>query len=173
MVFADMFLIFPRAFCISRYDGEDRCPSPVSHRAPPRVWEVWAKPCSKAQQSLPPSVPDVGFEQSPQLQGGLAVEPQLTALAILCLLTKQHPDQYGRRQHSIVLRLLGHYRPTRAADHLTRAAGPPPGTVHRHLTRRRQTAEDTRDMTDNLTSAVQFHDGATTEYVSHLPSWIA
>jgi hypothetical protein len=36
----------------------------------------------------------------------LAVEPQLTAIAILGRLSERHPDQFGKPQHSIVQRLL-------------------------------------------------------------------
>ncbi len=57
------------------------------------------------------------------IEGWLAAEPQLTALAILGRLTERHPDQFGPQQHSIVQRLLRVLR-TRAAQQII--AGQPP-----------------------------------------------
>jgi hypothetical protein len=40
------------------------------------------------------------------IEGWLAAEPQLTAIAIVGRLAELHPDQFGKKQHSIVQRLL-------------------------------------------------------------------
>ncbi len=40
------------------------------------------------------------------IAGWLAIEPQLTAIAIVGRLADLHPDQFGKKQHSIVQRLL-------------------------------------------------------------------
>jgi hypothetical protein len=40
------------------------------------------------------------------IEGWLAAEPQLTAIAIVDRLTDLHPDLFGKKQHSIVQRLL-------------------------------------------------------------------
>ncbi|WP_354053418.1 DDE-type integrase/transposase/recombinase [Bradyrhizobium sp. LB12.1] len=40
------------------------------------------------------------------IEGWLATQPQLTALAIVGRLSEKHPEQFGTRQHSIVQRLL-------------------------------------------------------------------
>jgi hypothetical protein len=40
------------------------------------------------------------------IKGRLAAEPQLTAIAIVGHLAELHPDQFAKKQHSIVQRLL-------------------------------------------------------------------
>ncbi|KRQ88653.1 hypothetical protein CQ10_38055 [Bradyrhizobium valentinum] len=40
------------------------------------------------------------------IEGWLAAQPQLTALAIVGRLSEKHPEEFGTRQHSIVQRLL-------------------------------------------------------------------
>ena len=40
------------------------------------------------------------------IEGWLAAQPQLTALAIAGRLSERYPEQFGTRQHSIVQRLL-------------------------------------------------------------------
>jgi hypothetical protein len=40
------------------------------------------------------------------IEGWLAAEPQLTAIAIVGRLADLHPDRFGKEQHSIVQRLL-------------------------------------------------------------------
>ena len=40
------------------------------------------------------------------IEGWLAAEPRLTAIAIVGRLAELHPDQFGNKQHSIVQRLL-------------------------------------------------------------------
>jgi hypothetical protein len=64
------------------------------------------------------------------IEGWLAAEPQLTALAILGRLTERHPNQFGPRQHSIVQRLLRALR-AKAAQQIITAQPPtrPPGAV--------------------------------------------
>jgi hypothetical protein len=48
------------------------------------------------------------------IEGWLAAEPQLTAIAIVGRLAKRHPDQFGKKQHSIVQRMLRALRKTAA-----------------------------------------------------------
>ena len=70
------------------------------------------------------------------IEGWLAAEPQLTAIAIVGRLADLHPDQFGKKQHSIVQRLLRALRKG-AAHRLIAAAtveghengGQPPGAV--------------------------------------------
>ena len=50
------------------------------------------------------------------IEGWLIEEPQLTALAIVCL-SEKYPDEFGTRQHSIVQRLLRALR-RKAAEQL-------------------------------------------------------
>ncbi|MCP1742618.1 hypothetical protein ACVMGC_001721 [Bradyrhizobium barranii subsp. barranii] len=70
------------------------------------------------------------------IEGWLAEQPQLTALAIVSRLNEKHPEEFGTRQHSIVQRLLRALR-RRAAQQLvaeeplgdTPTAAPSPGVV--------------------------------------------
>jgi hypothetical protein len=70
------------------------------------------------------------------IEGWLVAEPQLTAIAIVGRLAELHPDQFGKKQHSIVQRLLRALRKS-AAHRLIAAAtaeghengGQPPGAV--------------------------------------------
>src|SRR4029077_20230926 len=70
------------------------------------------------------------------IEGWLAEQPQLTALAIVGRLSENHPEEFGTRQHSIVQRLLRALR-RKAAGQLvaeeprgdTPAAAPSPGVV--------------------------------------------
>jgi hypothetical protein len=48
------------------------------------------------------------------IEGWLAAEPQLTAIAIVGRLTERHPERFGKKQHSIVQRLLRALRKTAA-----------------------------------------------------------
>jgi hypothetical protein len=48
------------------------------------------------------------------IEGWLAAEPQLTDIAIVGRLADLHPDQFGKKQHSIVQRLLGALRKSAA-----------------------------------------------------------
>ncbi|UFX42760.1 hypothetical protein HAP47_0026450 [Bradyrhizobium sp. 41S5] len=56
------------------------------------------------------------------IEGWLAEQPQLTALAIVGRLSEKYPEEFGKRQHSIVQRLLRALR-RRAAEQLV-AQGP-------------------------------------------------
>ena len=70
------------------------------------------------------------------IEGWLAEQPQLTALAIVGRLSENHPEEFGTRQHSIVQRLLRALR-RKAAEQLvaeeplsdTPTAAPSPGVV--------------------------------------------
>src|ERR1700736_1730419 len=70
------------------------------------------------------------------IEGWLAAQPQLTALAIVGRLSERYPEQFGTRQHSIVQRLLRALR-RKAAEQLvaqeplgdTTTAAPWPGAV--------------------------------------------
>ena len=70
------------------------------------------------------------------IEGWLAEQPQLTALAIVGRLSENHPKEFGTRQHSIVQRLLRALR-RKAAEQLvakeplrdTPTAVPSPGVV--------------------------------------------
>ncbi len=59
------------------------------------------------------------------IEDWLAAEPQLTALAIVFRLSARHPQQFGRRQHSIVHRLLKALR-KKAAEKLIAQEPPCP-----------------------------------------------
>jgi hypothetical protein len=66
----------------------------------------------------------------------LVAEPQLTAIAIVGRLADLHPDQFGKKQHSIVQRLLRALRNSAAQRLIVETvadghenAGRPPGTV--------------------------------------------
>ena len=51
------------------------------------------------------------------IEGWLATQPQLTALAIVGRLSEKYPEEFGTRQHSIVQRLLRALR-RKAAEQL-------------------------------------------------------
>ena len=55
------------------------------------------------------------------IEDWLAAEPQLTALAIVGRLSERHPHQFGKKQHSIVQRLLKALR-KKAAEKLVAEA---------------------------------------------------
>jgi hypothetical protein len=57
------------------------------------------------------------------IEGWLAAEPQLTALAIVARLSERHPEQFCKRQHSIVQRLLKALR-RKAAERLMAQMAP-------------------------------------------------
>jgi len=56
------------------------------------------------------------------IAGWLAAEPQLTAIAIVTRLAERHPDQFDRKQRSIVQRLLRALRKTVAQRLIAEAA---------------------------------------------------
>src|SRR5215208_494058 len=70
--------------------GEPR----ATHRRPKRRYKKRVRMASKLD---PPMA---------LIKGWLAAEPQLTAIAIIGRLADLHPDQLGKKQHSIVQRLL-------------------------------------------------------------------
>jgi hypothetical protein len=70
------------------------------------------------------------------IAGWLASEPQLTAIAIVGRLVERHPDQFGKKQHSIVQRLLRALRKSAAERSIVETAADgyenlarPPGAV--------------------------------------------
>jgi hypothetical protein len=70
------------------------------------------------------------------IEDWLAIEPQLTAIAIVARLAERHPDQFGKKQHSTVQRLLRTLRKSAAQRLIAETvadgrenAGRPPGAV--------------------------------------------
>ena len=59
------------------------------------------------------------------IEGWLAAQPQLTALAIVGRLSEKYPEEFGTRQHSIVQRLLRALR-KKAAEKLIAQEPPCP-----------------------------------------------
>ena len=57
------------------------------------------------------------------IEGWLAAEPQLTALAIVGRLSERHPRQFGKKQHSIVQRLIKALRRKAAEKVVAETAG--------------------------------------------------
>jgi hypothetical protein len=100
--------------------GEPR----ATHRRPRRPYKTRVRMPSKLD-------PHIGT-----IEGWLAAQPQLTALAIVGRLSEKYPEQFGTRQHSIVQRLLRALR-RKAAEQLvaqeppgdTTTAAPWPGSV--------------------------------------------
>jgi hypothetical protein len=100
--------------------GEPR----ATHRSPKRPYKTRVRMPSKLD-------PHVAI-----IEHWLAVEPQLTALAIVGRLSEKHPEQFGTKQHSTVQRLLKALR-KKAAEKLiaqepprpAMTAVPLPGTV--------------------------------------------
>ncbi len=78
--------------------GEPR----ATHRLPKRRYKKRVRMPSKLDPYLM------------MIEGWLATEPQLTAIAIVGRLAERHPDQFGKKQHSIVQRLLRALRTTSA-----------------------------------------------------------
>jgi hypothetical protein len=77
----------------------------ATHRRPHRPYKTRVRMPSK----LDPHVATI--------EDWLAVQPELTALTIVCRLSEKHPEQFGTRQHSIVQRLLRALR-RKAAEQL-------------------------------------------------------
>jgi len=80
----------------------------ATHRRPKRPYKTRVRMPSK----LDPHVATI--------EDWLAVEPQLTALAIAGRLSKKQPEQFGTKQHSIVQRLLRARRKKAAGNSLLR-----------------------------------------------------
>jgi hypothetical protein len=66
----------------------------ATHRRPKRRYKTRVRMPSKLDPHLP------------MIENWLAAEPQLTALAIVSWLSDRYPEQFGKKQHSIVQRLL-------------------------------------------------------------------
>jgi hypothetical protein len=66
----------------------------ATHRRPKRRYKTRVRMPSKLDPHLA------------TIQSWLAAEPQLTALAIVSRLSDKYPEQFGKKQHSIVQRLL-------------------------------------------------------------------
>ena len=102
--------------------GEPR----ATHRRPKRHYKKRVRMPSKLD-------PHVAL-----IEGWLAAEPQLTAIAIIGRLADLHPDQFDKKQHSIVQRLLRAWRRTAAqrliaetaADGYENVAQPQIGRAH-------------------------------------------
>jgi Integrase core domain len=96
----------------------------ATHRRPKRRYKTRVRMPSK----LDPHVATI--------EGWLAVEPQLTALAIVGRLSERHSEQFGTKQHSTVQRLLKALRKKAAEKliaqeppRLAMTTAPPPGAV--------------------------------------------
>jgi hypothetical protein len=100
--------------------GEPR----ATHRRPKRHYKKRVRMPSKLD-------PHVGL-----IASWLAAEPQLTAIAIIARLAERHPDQFSKKQHSIVQRLLRALRNSAAQRFIAETAADvyenvaqPPGAV--------------------------------------------
>jgi hypothetical protein len=100
--------------------GEPR----ATHRRPKRHYKKRVRMPSKLD-------PHVAL-----IEGWLTAEPKLTAIAIVGRLAELHPDQFGKKQHSIVQRLLRALRKSAARRFITEIAADgyenvaqPPGAV--------------------------------------------
>jgi hypothetical protein len=95
----------------------------ATHRRPKRRYKTRVRMPSK----LDPHVAAI--------EDWLVVEPQLTAIAIVCRLSEAHPDEFGTKQHSTVQRLLKALRKKAAENFLARTplgapdVAPTPGAV--------------------------------------------
>jgi hypothetical protein len=93
--------------------GEPR----ATHRRPTRRYKKRVKMPSKLD-------PHVAL-----MEGWLAAEPQLTAIAIVGRLAERYPDQFGKKQHSGVQRLLRALRKAAAQKLIAETAAERCGTV--------------------------------------------
>jgi Integrase core domain len=96
----------------------------ATHRKPKRRYKKRVRMPSKLDPHLA------------TIESWLAAEPQLTALAIVGRLAERHPDQFGKKQHSIVQRLLRALRKNTTQKLIVEAAvegyqnvAQPPGAV--------------------------------------------
>jgi hypothetical protein len=111
-------IVFARTLGGTVHAGDPR----ATHRRPKRRYKTKVRVPSK----LDPHVA--------MIENWLAAEPQLTAFAIVSRLSDKYPGQFGKRQHSIVQRLLKSLR-NRTAKKLftppsaTTTAAFSPGTV--------------------------------------------
>jgi hypothetical protein len=103
-------------------------------RGEPRATHRRAKRRYKKRVRMPSKLdPHVAL-----IEGWLAAEPQLTAIAIVGRLAERHPEQFGKKQHSIVQRLLRALRKAAAQRLIAETAAEgcetiaqPPGAVDR------------------------------------------
>jgi len=124
---------------IDRRAGKSAAPLPARSSAPDAA--AFAKALGKAGEASEPRathrrpkrryktrarMPSMLDPHVAAIEGWLAVEPQLTALAIVGRLSERHPEQFGKKQHSIVQRLLKALR-KKAAEKLI--AGIAPGVA--------------------------------------------
>jgi hypothetical protein len=84
----------PAGFARGRLGNDLKREPRATHRRPKRHYRKRVRMPSKLD-------PHVAL-----IEGWLATEPQLTAIAIVGRLAELHPDQFGKKQHSIVQRLL-------------------------------------------------------------------
>jgi Integrase core domain len=112
--------VFARGLGNELVRGEPR----ATHRRPKRRYKKRLRMPSKLD-------PHVAL-----IEGWLAAEPQLTAIAIVARLAERHPEQFGNKQHSIVQRLLRALRHTSAQRSVAETAADgretvaqPPGAV--------------------------------------------
>src|SRR6516225_6633039 len=89
----------------------------ATHRRPKRRYKTRVRMPSK----LDPHIATI--------ENWLAAEPQLTALAIVSRLSDKYPEQFGKRQHSIVQRLLKSLRNKAAKKLFTPPAATTTGTL--------------------------------------------
>jgi hypothetical protein len=89
----------------------------ATHRRPKRRYKTRVRMPSK----LDPHIA--------MIENWLAAEPQLTALAIVSRLSDKYPEQFGKRQHSIVQRLLKAFRSKAAKKLFTPASATTTATL--------------------------------------------
>jgi len=105
---------FAKALGKTTETGEPR----ATHRRPKRRYKTRVR------------MPSILDPHVATIEGWLAAEPQLTALAILGRLAERHPDQFGPPQHLIVQRLLKALRIKTAQQIIASMPSPrPPGAV--------------------------------------------
>jgi hypothetical protein len=104
---------FARGLGIDLARGEPR----ATHRRPKRRYKKRVRMPSKLDPHMA------------LIEGWFAVEPQLTAIAIVARLAERHPEQFGNKQHSIVQRLLRALRQTSAQRLIAETAAEGSGTV--------------------------------------------
>jgi hypothetical protein len=101
------------AYCIARRLGNDLAGGEprATHRRPKRGYKkrIWMP------SKLDPHVA--------LIESWLASEPQLTTIAIVGRLANLHPDQFDKKQHSIVQRLLRALRRSAALRLIAETAG--------------------------------------------------
>jgi Integrase core domain len=114
----------PAAFARGLGNDLARCEPRATHRRPKRRYKKRVRMPSKLD-------PHVAL-----IKDWLAADPKLTAIAIIGRLAERNPDQFGKKQHSIVQRLLRALRKSDAQRLIAETAaegyenvGQPPGAV--------------------------------------------